>query len=146
MAFFFFIMDPSGSLINSLKWFCWKKNFAKIFTKNVTLHSVILCQVGLRAGSHCAESDSAQYHTAPSQEIEMSKNPKLSNTVRSRTPRSVKLRQVRLSAVSHCVEFCREQFCLCRPLLAFNDNKKKFNYSVCVLQYCNIAQIFLLTF
>ena len=95
LAFFFFIMDPSGSLINSLKWFFWKKMFTKRSTKNVTLHSVILCRVGLRAGSHCAESDSAQYHTAPSQEIEMSENPKLSNTVRSRTPRSVKLRRVK---------------------------------------------------
>ena len=32
------------------------------------------------------EADSAQYHTASSREIEMSENPKLSNTVRSPTP------------------------------------------------------------
>ena len=51
----------------------------------MTPRSVIL-QVGLCAVSHCAESDSTQYHNAPSWEIEMSENPKLSNTARSQTP------------------------------------------------------------
>ena len=48
--------------------------------KNVTPH-----RVRLSAVSHCAESISAQYHAAPSQEIEMSENPKLSNTAQSQT-------------------------------------------------------------
>ena len=61
----------------------------------MTLRSVILRQVGLRAVSHCAESDYAQYHTAPSREIEMSENPKLSNIAQSATQRSVSLRLVK---------------------------------------------------
>ena len=31
---------------------------------------------------------------------------------------------VELGAVLACAEFCREQFCLCRPLLALNENIK----------------------
>ena len=49
----------------------------------MTLRSVILRGVGLCAVSHYAESDSTQYHTAQSREIEMSKNPKLFHTARS---------------------------------------------------------------
>ena len=60
---------------------------------------------------HCAESDSAQYHTAPSREIEISEN-----------PNCLTMRQVGLRAMRYCAEFYREQFCLCRPLLAFNEN------------------------
>ena len=51
----------------------------------MTPRRVILRRVRLRAVSHCPESDSAQYHTAPSRENEMSKNPKLSNTAPSQT-------------------------------------------------------------
>ena len=61
-------------------------------------------RVGLRAVSHCAESDPTQYHTAPSREIEMSENPKLSNTARSWTPRSVILHRVGLLAVLACTK------------------------------------------
>ena len=61
----------------------------------MTPSSVILRQVGLHAVSHCAESDSAQYHTAQSREIEMFENLKLSHTAWSRTLRSVILRRVK---------------------------------------------------
>ena len=76
-TFFIFILpesNPFGSLINSLKWFCWKTLFCK------DIHE---------------KRDSAQCDTAPSQEIEMSENPKLSITARSRTLCSVKLRRVK---------------------------------------------------
>ena len=52
-----------------------------------TLRGMILRGVRLRAVSHC--------YTAPSREIEMSESPKLFNTARSRTPRSVILHQVK---------------------------------------------------
>ena len=51
--------NPFGSLINSLKWFCWKIRFREDIRE---------------------KRDSAQCDTAPSREIEMSENPKLSNT------------------------------------------------------------------
>ena len=88
--------------------------FVKIFAKNVTPGNVILRRVGLRTVSHCAKSDSVQYHTAASQEIEMAENPNLFNTAEldsahcdtapSRTPRSVILRGVRLRKVFACSE------------------------------------------
>ena len=86
--------NPFGSLINSLKWLHWKIRFRKDIHENRDPCRVILS----RAVSHCAESDSMQYHTAPSREIEMSENPKLCNTAvttQSRTPRSVILRRVK---------------------------------------------------
>ena len=83
--------------------------FAKIFAKNVTLLSVILRQVRFGAISHCAESDSTQYHTAPSQEIDMSENPKLSNTARSR-----------LYAVWYCAESDSAQYHTARSFAGNN--------------------------
>ena len=38
---------------------------------------------------YCAESDSAQYDTARSQQLKFTADPKVSNTARSRTSRSV---------------------------------------------------------
>ena len=74
LQFFFHELNPFGSLINGLKWFCWKICLSEDIHK---------------------KRDSKQCDTAPSQEIEMSENPKLSNTARSRTLCSVKLRRVK---------------------------------------------------
>ena len=57
------------------------------------LRSVILRRVGLRAVSHCAESDSAQYYTAQSREIEMFE-----------IQNCLTLREVELRAVLACAE------------------------------------------
>ena len=64
-----------------------------IFAKNVTPGSVILHQVTLHAVSHC---------TAPSWEIEMYENPKLSNTARSQTTGSGIMHRVGFHAVWYC--------------------------------------------
>ena len=60
--------------MNSLKWFCRKIRFREDIRE---------------------KRDSAQYHTVQSREIEMSENPQLSHTSRSRTLRSVILRRVK---------------------------------------------------
>ena len=41
---------------------------------------------------------------------------------------------VGLRAVLACVEFCREQFCLCRPILAFKGNVKQKQIHRCAIQ------------
>ena len=46
----FHYLNPSGTLINRLNGFAKKLVFAEIFTKNLTLRSVSLRGVGLRAG------------------------------------------------------------------------------------------------
>ena len=46
----FHYLNPSGPLINRLNGFAKKFVFAEIFTKNLTLRSVSLRGVGLRAG------------------------------------------------------------------------------------------------
>ena len=69
-TFFIFILpesNPFGSLINSLKWFCWKTLFCKdIHEKRDSacdtapsrnLRSVIMREVQLRAVLACAESN-----------------------------------------------------------------------------------------
>ena len=87
---------------------------------------------------YCAESDSEQYNTvqsqtprqyktAWSQEIEMSENPKLPNTVRSQQLKfTADQKCLSLHKVQHCAEFCQGHFCLCRPLLALIENLKFF--------------------
>ena len=54
------------------------------------------------------------------------------NTAQSRTPRRLTLRGVGLRAVLACEEFCREQFCLCRPLLALIKKTKNVK-NICEL-------------
>ena len=81
--FFVHESNPFGSLTNNLKWFHWNIRFREYIRK---------------------KRDSVQCDTAPSQEIEMSENPKLSNTVQSWTLRSEILRQVYLRAVWYCAE------------------------------------------
>ena len=69
-----------------------------------------------------------QYNTAQSQQLKF--------TVEV-TPHSVILRSVQL-----CAEFCQEQFGLCRPLLAFNENINFFlNIPVCVILPNNFINI-----
>ena len=91
---FFYESNPSGFLINGLKWFCLKYSFLRRYS----------WKTWLRAVWYCAELDSAQYYTAQIREIKMSENPKLSHTALSRTPHSVILRRVGLHAVSHCAK------------------------------------------
>ena len=71
---FFYELNPFRSLIISLKWFSCKIRFREDIRE---------------------KRDSVQCDTALSQEIEMSKNPKLSNTAWSRTQCSFSLRQVK---------------------------------------------------
>ena len=94
--------------------------YVKIFRKKFEKISKIQKWLTLRAVWYCAESESAQYGTARSQLLKFTADPKVSNIARSQTPRSVILGRVWLCAVSHCSEFCREQFCL-----ASKENIKK---------------------
>ena len=79
--------------------------------RRLTLH-----WVRLRADEHCAESN--YFFTDISEKLWPTcwffGSPKLTNTTRSQTP------------CRHCEEFCRNQFCLCRPLLALIENIKCF--------------------
>ena len=59
----------------------------------------------------------------------------MTNTARSRTRRRLTLRGVGLRAVLACAEFCREQFCLCRPLLAFKGNVKQIQTKAHIFYY-----------
>ena len=65
--FLFYESNPPGPLINKPKWFCEISDSAQAKTawcQKILLAEIqnwlALCGVGLRAGLHCAESDSAQ--------------------------------------------------------------------------------------
>ena len=97
-AFFFSWIEPiwvpdKQSKMVSLKNLFWRRYSQKTW----------LCAL------YWAESDSPQYYTARSWEIEMSKNPQLANSARSRTLHSVILQGVQLREVLACAEsnnFC----------------------------------------
>ena len=87
-AFFFSWIEPiwvpdKQSKMVSLKNLFWRRYSQKTW----------LCAL------YWAESDSPQYYTARSWEIEMSKNPQLANSARSRTLHSVILQGVQLREV-----------------------------------------------
>ena len=49
--------ESKPSLINRLKWFCWKFVFEEIFAKNLFWRKLTLRKAGLCAGKHCSESN-----------------------------------------------------------------------------------------
>ena len=104
----------------------------------------------LRAVLACGESDSAQANTVRSRTLRRLTlrgvrnwnilKSKRANTAQSWTPGRLTLHGVenlifrKSKSDQHCAEFCREQFCLCRPLLAFKGNVTQKRIHRCAIQ------------
>ena len=127
--------NPFGSLINSIRWFCWKILFAKIFIKNVTPLSVW----------YCAESDPAQYHTAPRREIEMLENPKLSKTARSQTLRSLILSDSAQCDTARSLTPCSISLRIVKLFFFLSKTYISMTFKICVMifrkKFENISKI-----
>ena len=93
------VLDEQSKLVSLKNSFSWK-----IFVKNMTPRSVILCGVGLLAVSNCAESNNliwflktSSYRTLRVYVMIFRKyfeNKKMANTARSYTPQSITLRRI----------------------------------------------------